>query len=96
MISYCDISGSGGAPVVDMGAYELMRAMATLNTGESTTLIPNGGSGTATEDAQVVFENTSGPGGATVTVTQFDTDLHVQPSASIFSPYVNTPLFEQS
>jgi hypothetical protein len=65
-----------GTATVDMGAYELMYVEGTLDLDENATLIPNGGSGIPTEDAQVVIENTSGPDGATVTVTQYDTDLH--------------------
>jgi len=75
---------SDGTATVDMGAYELMHVEETLDLGESATLVPNGGSGTATEDAHIVFENVSGGSGATVTVTQYDTDLHAAQQAYNF------------
>lgn len=79
---------------VDMGAYELKYVEQTVNPSQTTTLIPNGGSGIATEDAQVTFENTSGTS-TTISATQFDTDLHISEHGYTFmgtTLVVETPL----
>lgn len=86
--------GTPPDPIVDMGSYEFMRAQATLNLGQSATLNPSGGTGGPTEDAQVIFENTSGPDGATVTVTQFNSDLHI--GEHVFSVMGTTLIIETS
>ncbi|MBN1845524.1 MAG: right-handed parallel beta-helix repeat-containing protein [Sedimentisphaerales bacterium] len=79
-------TGSGTAPIVDMGAYEFLQAIAKLMRGQSATLIPNGQSGPPTKDAQVYFENISGPIllQSLVRVRQYNTDLHYSSYAFSF------------
>lgn len=85
---------NNASAIVDMGAYELKYIEQTVAPSQATTLIPNGGSGTATEDAQVTFENLSGTS-TTVSAAQFDNDLHDSENSYCFmgtTLVVNTQL----
>lgn len=73
------VSGDGGATGdfdLLITAYEEITIADTLEPSTPETLIPSGGDPSATESAQIEIENTTGPSGAAITVSEIDTDLY--------------------
>ena len=68
------------APFVDMGAYEYVALVeTTIDAGETQTVVPGGGTPDPDESAMVTLHNTTGPGGASLSVQKVDLALHPQP-----------------